>query len=106
MDPGHYEYLRDCAREGAFGAEQTPRSPATSPGRRSPIKNEPAESHMDSALPDVAPLVSPADLANIEMELAVEDEPYDAGFVNDQALLDQSEEELAAKELESMAIVE
>jgi hypothetical protein len=112
MAPEHYEYLRECAKEGTFGAENIPtgKTPPTSPGRRSPSGSPKTEKE------EVAPLVSSADLANIQMELSFDDEP-DAELphvdidevshlLNDQALLDQSEEDLARKELESMAIVE
>merc|ERR1719281_880381 len=64
MAPEHYEYLRECAKEGVFGAENIPtgRTPPTSPGRRSPsVKTE-------SPAAEVAPLVSSTDLANIQME--------------------------------------
>merc|ERR1719327_1276023 len=72
MAPDHYEYLRECAKEGVFGAENIPtdRTPPTSPGRRSPVKSEPG-----SATKEVAPLVSAEDLANIHNELAFDDEP-------------------------------
>ena len=112
MAPQHYWYLRECAKEGVFGAENIPledesRSPPTSPGRASPSSPAHAQPELqwDSENPD-APWWSPADLADIQRELSVEDGPLDAEMPTGQALLDQSEEELAAKELESNAIVE
>jgi chromatin segregation and condensation protein Rec8/ScpA/Scc1 (kleisin family) len=106
MAPYHYEYLRECAKEGVFGAEQIIRSPATSPGRRSQSALAGPEVPVDTEMPDVMPFVSPADLASIQMELSDDVDPLDAPIPDAQALLDQSEEELAVQELESMAIVE
>merc|ERR550514_191143 len=65
-------------------------------------------------MPEAPPFVSPADLASIQMELSADDEPPDAGDPNHafvqagaHALMDHwTEEELAKKELESMAIVD
>jgi hypothetical protein len=112
MAPEHYEYLRECAKEGTFGAENVPtdKTPPSSPSRRSPGGTPNSKTELDSAIPDVAPIVSSADLANIQMELSFDDEPDadfpDLGPINDLSLEDQSEEELAKQELESMAIVE
>merc|ERR1719235_2157498 len=109
MAPEHYEYLRYCAKEGVFGAKNIPseaRSPASSTGRKSQsaLANAQPELEWDTENPE-APWWSPEDLAELE-GAAIEDETPDAEMLTGQALLDQREEELAAKEFESNHIVE